>query len=82
MYKIIIIIHLLTVAMEPDLIPYPTQPQVTLTDDKISSQVIKLRMTDQVRELQTVLRDRWVDLAWLSVFLVGWLARHVQYWYL
>ena len=44
------------VKMEPDLISNAHQVDVDFED--LGSRLIKLKTTDQIKELQTVLRDR------------------------
>ena len=43
--------------MEPDIVQDSLSK---LTEEEIGKQLIKLRETDQIKELQTVLRDKYV----------------------
>ena len=50
--------------MEPDIVQDSLSK---LTEEEIGKQLIKLRETDQIKELQTVLRDKYV----IQLFTTG-----------
>ena len=52
--------------MEPDLIKNSTHGQSHNDDEEFGPNFKRLRMTDNVRELQTVLRDKYVHFSLLN----------------
>ena len=45
---------------EPDLIKSAPQSGITIEED-FGQNLVRLRVTQQIKELQTVIRDKWVS---------------------
>jgi len=55
---------------EPDIIKNSHQP----AEEEFGANLIKLRVTHQIRELQTVIRDKYVDRANMLYFVLTYVA--------
>jgi len=54
--------------MEPDIIKNSVQS----ADDKFGSNLIRLHVTQQIKELQTVIRDKCVSCFWVQLWIWIW----------